>query len=59
MNNLPNPWIDPALVDHRFVLDVDAFVAAIEQPPLFLSDPSPEYLRAAQIMPVLEVLAAY
>ncbi|HEX7881938.1 MAG TPA: hypothetical protein VF499_04280 [Afipia sp.] len=58
MTQLPlSPFITEP--DSRFVLDVDAFMAAIEPAPKFLSDPSPEYLRAAEIVPVLKVLAAY
>jgi hypothetical protein len=43
--------------DRRFVLDEDQFMAEVEELPAFLSAPSPEYLRAADIMPVLKVLA--
>lgn len=58
MTNLPiSPFITEP--DSRFVLDVDAFIAAIEPAPAFLSDPSPEYLRAAELMPVLAVLARH
>jgi hypothetical protein len=47
------------LDDDRFKLDVDAFMAAIDEPPAFLSSPRPEYLRATEIEPVLVVLAGY
>lgn len=47
------------LDDDRFKLDVDAFMAAIEEAPSFLSAPRPEYLRAAELEPVLMVLAGY
>jgi hypothetical protein len=47
------------LDDDRFKLDVDAFMAAIEEAPSFLSAPRPEYLRAAEIEPVLTLLAGY
>jgi hypothetical protein len=43
----------------RFTLDVDAFLEAIEPAPLFLSAPRAEFLRAADLMPVLQVLAGY
>lgn len=58
MTNLPpSPFITEP--DNRFVLDVEAFMEAIEPAPSFLSEPSPEYLRAAELMPVLKVLSAY
>jgi hypothetical protein len=47
------------LDDDRFKLDVDAFMAAIEEAPSFLSAPRPEYLLATDIEPVLAVLAGY
>lgn len=43
----------------RFVLDEAAFMAAIEPAPLFIADPSPQYMRAADIMPIVQVLAAH
>jgi hypothetical protein len=43
----------------RFVLDEDRFAADIEEMPSFLSAPREEYLRAAEIMPVLKVLAGH
>lgn len=52
-----SPFLTDA--DHRFVLDEPAFMAAIEPSPVFLSDPSPEYLSASDIGQVLEVLAAH
>lgn len=39
--------------------DPDAFMDAIEPAPAFLNDPSPEYLTATQIMPLLDVLSDY
>lgn len=45
--------------DHRFVLDERAFMEALEPPPAFLLNPSPEYLRANDLMPVLAVLAGH
>lgn len=43
----------------EFVLDVQSFWEAIEPAPLFLSDPSSEYLTAAELMPLVEILTAY
>lgn len=40
---LPNPFIPEP---ERFVLDEDAFMAAIVPEPLFIRDPSPEYMAA-------------
>jgi hypothetical protein len=58
MTPLPeNPWMPPP--PREFVLDESAFLEAIEPAPLFLSDPSPEYLTAAELMPLVEVLTAY
>lgn len=37
--------------------DEAAFLADIEPLPAFLIDPSPKYLEAAEIIPVLQVLA--
>lgn len=45
--------------DHRFALDERAFMEAIEPPPAFLGNPSPEYLNATDLMPVLAVLAGH
>jgi hypothetical protein len=44
--------------DDAFAAD---FLAAIEEPetiPAFLSDPRPEYLRATELMDILQVLGA-
>lgn len=49
----------PVAAADRFILDVERFVADIEEPPAFLHAPSPEYLRATDLYPVLEVLAGY
>lgn len=58
MANLPlSPFITEP--DNRFVLDEEAFMAAIEPAPAFIENPSPDYLRAAEIQPVLRVLARY
>lgn len=42
--------------DNRFVLDVDAFMAAIEPAPAFITDPSPDFIAAMHrdVLPVLE-----
>jgi hypothetical protein len=53
---LPNPWITEATA---FVLDVDAFWEAIEPAPLCISDPSPEFMTAVELMPIVEVLRMY
>ena len=53
----PSPFIlNP---DHRFVLDEAEFMAAIEEPPVFLSAPRREYLRAIEIMPIVETIGPY
>lgn len=43
--------------DRRFVLDEEKFMADIEEMPSFLSAPRAEFLRAAELMPLLKVLA--
>ncbi|MCK1671040.1 hypothetical protein [Bradyrhizobium sp. 150] len=43
----------------RFVLDEDRFMADIEEMPAFLSAPREEYLRAAEIIPMLAILARH
>ncbi len=45
--------------DNRFVLDEDRFMAELAEMPAFIAAPSPEYLAAIDIEPVLRVLAAY
>lgn len=45
--------------DQRFVLDEDQFMADVCEMPAFLVNPSPEYLAAVDIMPVLRVLAGH
>lgn len=45
--------------DHRFVLDEAAFMAAIEPSPAFLASPRREYLRAIEIMPIVETIGPY
>ena len=52
MTPLPNPWIPPP---SRFVLDVEAFVAAIDPP----GEPEPDRVTATELEPVVEVLTAY
>lgn len=59
MNKLPNPWIVEN-TDFPRGFDVEAFMAVVElAPPKFLADPSPEYLTATEIVPVLATLAKY
>lgn len=43
----------------RFVLDEEAFAAAIEPAPKFLRDPSPSYMTAVELMPIVEVLVQH
>jgi hypothetical protein len=43
----------------RFVIDADRFLADVEPVPKFLSDPSPEYLKAYDIVSLLSVLAGH
>lgn len=45
--------------DRRFVLDEDRFLADIAELPAFLVNPSPEYLSAIDIMPIVEILAGH
>lgn len=45
--------------DHRFVLDEDQFMTEVAEMPAFLVNPSPEYLAAIDILPVLRVLAGH
>lgn len=53
-----SPFItDP---DRRFVLDEAAFLSALQTDgPAVERDPSPEFLSAAHMKPLLEVLNAY
>jgi hypothetical protein len=56
---MPTPLpVSPFVTDleHRFVLDQDAFMAAIEPAPAFLADPRPAYLRACEIEEILQVI---
>jgi hypothetical protein len=61
MPDIPNPWVAAQDADEpsRFVLDERAFMDAIEQPPVFLSEPSAEFMNAVQIMPIVDVLAGH
>ena len=61
MWSLPNPFCPPVQADEppRFVLDEDRFMADLAEMPAFLVNPSPEYLKAAELMPVLAVLAGH
>lgn len=45
--------------DARFVLDVDAFLAEIEPAPAFLSNPAPDFLRATDLMPIVEIIRGH
>lgn len=56
MNALANPWITDD-GETRFVLDERAFIDAIEAAPAFLESPTPEYLRASEIEPMLRIIA--
>ena len=62
---LPNPFVfEPVEPDlERFVIDEADFMAMIETPddplPAFLSDPSPEYMSAMEIIPLLKMLAGH
>ena len=57
MTNLPNPFLPPS---SQFVLDEDAFLAALgDPPPIFLADPSPDYLTATDLLPIVELLTEF
>lgn len=50
-----SPFItDP---EARFVLNEEQFLADVCEMPAFLVNPSPEYLAAIDILPVLRVIA--
>ena len=51
----PSPFLDP---NTPFTIDVEKFFADIEEPPLFLRE-RPHDLTAAELMPIVEVLARY
>jgi len=50
---VPSPFIDE---NHRFVLDEAKFMEAITDLPAFIASPSPEYIAAAEIEPLLKIL---
>ena len=57
----PSPFLN---LCNRFELDVPRFMAKVtqiddEESPKFLSDPSPEYLTATELLPLVEVLTRY
>lgn len=54
MTPLPNPFIDQQFPRG---FDVEAFMNAIDPPPMFLDSPSAEYLEATEIERILEVIA--
>ena len=43
----------------RFELNEAAFMEAIEPLPAFIADPSPEYLTAVELMPIVELLVMH
>lgn len=49
----------PFITESEFVLDEAAFMSALEEPPVFIADPSPEYLDALWTWPIVEVLSKY
>jgi len=49
---------DDDVASNRFVLDESAFMEALDVP-AFLRDPSPEYLSAVDMIPMLAVLAGH
>ena len=63
MKTLPNPFCfietdeNPDRFEHHF--DEKEFMAAIEPGPLFIENPSPEYLKAVDLIPLLAVLAGH
>lgn len=40
-------------------IDVGAFMNDVEAPPAFILAPRPEYLKATEILPIVEVLGEY
>jgi hypothetical protein len=50
---------DDDVAANRFVLDESAFMEALDTIPAFLRDPSPEYLSAVDMIPMLAVLAGH
>lgn len=53
--DLPNPWIP----EQCFTLDEQRFFEAIEPNPLFIDNPSDEYLTAIELIPIVEILVAH
>lgn len=53
----PSPFLADA--DARFVLDVERFLTDIEPEPSFLRAPRPEYLRAVELMPIVEIIRGH
>lgn len=51
----PNPF----MIERQFEPDLEKLADAIDPPPLFLGDPSPEFMTAVEILPLLEVLSKY
>jgi hypothetical protein len=50
----------PASPERAFEPDQEAMLSEmLELAPKFLSNPSPEYMRATEIMPIVKVLARY
>jgi hypothetical protein len=58
MTPLPNPFMTDE-PKRGFVLDEEAFFDAIEPPPKFLRNPSPQYMTAIELMPIVEILQAF
>ena len=58
MHVLPNPFMFNPESRPRFDQEAlfEAITEAMEPAPAFLSDPSPEYLRAVDLKPIVEVL---
>jgi hypothetical protein len=60
---LPNPFMsitpEVSKSSTSFRLNEEAFLVAIDPAPKFLSDPSHEYMTAIELMPIVEILAAY
>jgi hypothetical protein len=59
MTTMPNPF-EFTPEQSRFVLDEEAFMIALgDPPPVFLTDPSPEFLSATDLLPIVEILVAH
>lgn len=57
--SLPPASTGDAAAESRFVLDEEAFLNDLDPLPAFLVNPSPEYLSAREILPVLRALAGH